>query len=52
VTWRSGVTTSVGGEVAPGREKGEDDASWADANLTVLKMKKIHEVNSTGTNGR
>jgi hypothetical protein len=28
---------SVGGEVAPGREKGGDDASWADTNFTGLK---------------
>jgi hypothetical protein len=28
---------SVEGEVASGREKGENDASWADANLTEPK---------------
>jgi hypothetical protein len=31
------VMTSTGGEVAPGREKGVDDASFADANLTGPK---------------
>jgi hypothetical protein len=35
-----GATTSVGGEAAPGREKGGDDASWADTNLTDLKNKE------------
>jgi hypothetical protein len=28
--------------------KGGEDASWADVNLTVPKMKKIHPVNSAG----
>jgi hypothetical protein len=40
VTWRGGVTTSDGGEAAPGWGKGGDDASWADANLTGLKNKE------------
>jgi hypothetical protein len=31
----------IGGEAAPGREKGADDVSRADANLTGLKNKKI-----------
>jgi hypothetical protein len=31
------VVTSTGGEAAPGREKGGDDASWTDANLTGPK---------------
>jgi hypothetical protein len=44
---------SVGGEVAPGRGKGGDDVSWADANLIGLKNeKKIHTIDSAATNGR
>jgi hypothetical protein len=34
VTRRGGVTTSTGGEAAPGRGKGGDNINWADANLT------------------
>jgi hypothetical protein len=34
-----------------GRGKGGDDADWVDANLTWLKMKKIHVIDSTGING-
>jgi hypothetical protein len=30
----------TGGEVTPGREKGGDDASRADANVTMLKNKE------------
>jgi hypothetical protein len=37
VTRCGGMTTSVGGEVAPGRGKGEDNVSWANANLTGPK---------------
>jgi hypothetical protein len=44
--------TSVGGEVTPERRKGGDDVSYADVNLTRLKIKKIHTVDSAGTNGR
>jgi hypothetical protein len=40
VTRRGGVTTSVGGEVAPGKGKGGDDTSWVDVNLTGSKNKK------------
>jgi hypothetical protein len=36
-----GVTMLAGGEAAPGREKGADVVSWADANLTGPKNKKI-----------
>jgi hypothetical protein len=36
----SGVATSAGREATPRREKGEDDVSWADANLTVPKNKE------------
>jgi hypothetical protein len=50
VTRRGGVTTSTGGEAAPGREKGGDDVSWADVNRTELKIKKIHAVDSASTN--
>jgi hypothetical protein len=37
---RGGVTTSARGEVAPGRRKGGDDVSWADADLIGLKNKQ------------
>jgi hypothetical protein len=40
VTQHGSVTTSIEGEAAPGRGKGGDDASWADANLTEPKNKK------------
>jgi hypothetical protein len=29
-----------------------EDASWVDMNLTELKIKKIHVVDSTAINGR
>jgi hypothetical protein len=51
MTRRDGVTTSTGGEATPERGKEGDDASWADTSLTVSKMKKIHAVDSTITNG-
>jgi hypothetical protein len=47
-----GVTMLVRGEVAPEKEKGWDNASWADANITGLKIKKSHTVDSAATNGR
>jgi hypothetical protein len=34
------VTTSAGGEAVSGREKGEDDASSVDVNLTGSKNEK------------
>jgi hypothetical protein len=37
VTCCSGVAMSASGEVAPGKGKGGDDASWADANLNEPK---------------
>jgi hypothetical protein len=40
VTWCDGMMTSVGGEAAPRRRKGGDDASWASANLTGPKNKE------------
>jgi hypothetical protein len=40
VTWCSGVMTSTGGEAAPRRGNGADDASWADLNLTGPKNKE------------
>jgi hypothetical protein len=40
MTWCGGVATSAKGEVAPRREKGGDDASWAAANLTEAKNKE------------
>jgi hypothetical protein len=43
---------SDGVEAALGREKLVDNASWAEANLTVLKKKKIHAVDSVATIGQ
>jgi hypothetical protein len=40
------------GEVALGREKGGDKANWANANLSELKMRKNHAVDSFATIGR
>jgi hypothetical protein len=37
VTHRDGVTMSVGGETAPERGNGGDNASWADVNFTGPK---------------
>jgi hypothetical protein len=37
MTRRGGVMMSARRVAAPGRKNGEDGASWADANLTVLK---------------
>jgi hypothetical protein len=42
---------SVGGEPEPRKGKGGDDACWDDVNFTGSKIKKIHAVDSTGTNG-
>jgi hypothetical protein len=50
VTRRSGVTTLVKRETALERGKGGDDTSWADTDLTRLKMKKIHTFDSTDIN--
>jgi hypothetical protein len=49
-TRHCGVATSARGDAAPGRGKGGDNASWADANLTGLKMNKTHTVDSATTN--
>jgi hypothetical protein len=38
--------------MTPERGKGGGDASWADTNLTGLKMKKIYTVDSADRNGR
>jgi hypothetical protein len=46
------VMTSAEGEVALRRGKRGDDTSWANVNITGRKMKKIHVVNSAGTNRR
>jgi hypothetical protein len=46
------VTTLAEGDAASGRGKRGDGVSWADVNLTGSKMKKIHVINSDGTNGR
>jgi hypothetical protein len=40
MTQCGGEATSTGGEVTPGREKGGDDVSWADMNLSKSKNKK------------
>jgi hypothetical protein len=40
MTRRGGVMTSVGGEMTPGRGKGGDNTSWADANLTGPKIEE------------
>jgi hypothetical protein len=40
VTRREGVATSTEGEAAPGRGKGENDASWAYTNLTRPKIEE------------
>jgi hypothetical protein len=45
------MTMSTRGEAAPERAKGGDDVSWANTNLTELKMKKIHTVDSADANG-
>jgi hypothetical protein len=37
---------SVGGDAAPGRGKGRNNISWADANVTISKNKKNHTVDS------
>jgi hypothetical protein len=44
VTWSNGMAMSAGGEVASGMEKGRDDTSWANGNLTGPK----NEENSCG----
>jgi hypothetical protein len=44
VTQCDDVVTSTGGEVAPRREKGGDNTSWVDVNLTERK----NEENSYG----
>jgi hypothetical protein len=52
MTRYKGMTTSSRGEVTTRRENGGDDDSWANADLTGQKMKKIHAVNLAGTDGR
>jgi hypothetical protein len=37
VTQRNGVATLAEGEAVPGTEKGGDDASWANTNLSEPK---------------
>jgi hypothetical protein len=46
------MTSSAGGEAAPGRGKEGDNANWAATNLTGQKIKKIHVVDSVVTIGR
>jgi hypothetical protein len=45
MTQYSGMAMSSGGEAVPVREKGGDDVSWTDANLTGSK-------NEENTHGR
>jgi hypothetical protein len=53
VTQRDDVMMSVGGEVTLRREKGGDDVSLTDMNLTKPKNKENpHAVDSVGINGR
>jgi hypothetical protein len=40
MTQCGGEATSTGGEVTPEREKGGDDVSWADMNLSKSKNKE------------
>jgi hypothetical protein len=40
VTRHGGVAMSTGGDAVSGREKGEGNVSWADANLTGPKNKE------------
>jgi hypothetical protein len=40
MTRHSSVTMSAGGEAAPGKRKGRENASWADTNLTGPKNKE------------
>jgi hypothetical protein len=51
VTRCGSVTMLARGVVAAGRGKGEDDVSWADTNLAMLKMMKNHTVDPVATNG-
>jgi hypothetical protein len=51
MTQLSGVTTSVGGETTPGREKRGDYTSCLTRILLGKKLKKIHTVDLIGTNG-
>jgi hypothetical protein len=46
MTRHGGVTMSDVAEMALERENGGDDFSWANMNLTMLKMKKNHAVDS------
>jgi hypothetical protein len=44
VARRGDVATSAGGEAAPKRGKGGDDASWADPNFKGLKNEEnLHD---------
>jgi hypothetical protein len=52
MTQHDGAMTSAEGEATSEREKRGYDASWADANFTGLKIKKIHAIGSASTNGR
>jgi hypothetical protein len=52
VTWRGGVTTSVGGEVALGGEMEEKTIFGLTRILLDQKIKKIHAIDSGGINGQ
>jgi hypothetical protein len=49
VTRRGGVTMSAGGETTPGRKREE---TMPDANLTGIKINKIHAFDSVDRNER
>jgi hypothetical protein len=46
------VATLTGGEATPVRGKRGDDISWANENLTGVKNKKNHTIDSVSINGR
>jgi hypothetical protein len=52
VAWCGSVMTSFGLEATPGRGKGGDNVSSADADLTRQKIKKIHSIDSVASNGQ
>jgi hypothetical protein len=51
VTRRSGMVMSTGGEAVLGRGKRGESVSWAEANLTELKIEEIHVIDSVATIG-
>jgi hypothetical protein len=45
------MVISTGGEAVLGRGKRRDNVSWAEANLTELKIEEIHVIGSVATIG-